>query len=46
MQYLNQLITDTAEIAVTQIGTNTKTGSYAITKSGSDFFDRWSSNVR
>ena len=37
MQYLNQLNTDTTEIAVTQIGTNTKTGSYAITKSGSDF---------
>ncbi len=35
--FKNQLKTDTAEIAVTQIGTNTKTGSYVITKSGSDY---------
>ena len=35
--FKNQLKTDTAEIAVTQIGTDTKTGSYVITKSGSDY---------
>ena len=35
--FKNQLKTDTTEIAVTQLGTSTKTGSYAITKSGSDF---------
>ena len=35
--FKNQLNTDTTEIAVTQLSTSTKTGSYAITKSGSDF---------
>ena len=35
--FKNQVKTDTAEIAVTQIGTDTKTGSYVITKSGSDY---------
>ena len=35
--FKNQLKTDTAEIDVTQVGSNTKTGSYAITKSGSDY---------
>ena len=35
--FKNQLKTDTAEISVTRIAKDTKAGSYAITKSGSDY---------
>ncbi len=35
--FKNQLTTDTAEISISAIGANTKPGSYAISKSGSDF---------
>ena len=36
--FKNQLISDNAEVEVTSIGTDTKPGSYAITKTGSDYF--------
>ena len=36
--FKDQLISDNAEVEVTTIGTNTQPGSYAITKSGSDYF--------
>ena len=35
--FKNQLITDTAEVEITAIGTATQPGNYAISKSGSDF---------
>ncbi len=35
--FKNQLASDTAEIAIKAIGTSTKPGSYAITKSGSNY---------
>ena len=36
--FKNQLISDNAEVEVTSIGTNTEPGSYAITKTGSDYY--------
>ena len=36
--FKNQLISDNAEVEVTSIGTDTEPGSYAITKTGSDYF--------
>ncbi len=36
--FKNQLISDNAEVEVTSIGTDTKPGSYAISKTGSDYF--------
>ena len=36
--FKDQLISDNAEVEVTTIGTDTKPGSYAITKSGNDYF--------
>ena len=36
--FKNQLISDNAEVEVTSIGTDTKPGSYAITKTGSDYY--------
>ncbi len=36
--FKDQLVTDNAEVEVTTIGTDTEPGSYAITKSGSDYF--------
>ncbi len=36
--FKDQLVTDNAEVEVTTIGTDTESGSYAITKSGSDYF--------
>ena len=36
--FKNQLISDNAEVEVKSIGTDTKPGSYAITKTGSDYF--------
>ena len=36
--FKNQLISDNAEVEVTSIGTDTQPGSYAITKTGSDYY--------
>ena len=35
--FKNQLITDNADVSVTRLGIDTKPGSYAITKSGSNY---------
>ena len=35
--FKNQLDTDTAEVVVTTLGTDTQPGSYSISKSGSDY---------
>ena len=35
--FKDQLVSDNAEVEITAIGIDTKTGSYALTKSGSDY---------